>query len=77
VQPWNVLDFPPDDGVRDVFRWSRFARPSFLAGAVALVVLTAVAGAGAPGRKAAAAGHEHALGLADSAVRLARTLPTR
>lgn len=70
MQPYNVLDLPADDGVRDPFRWSRLATPSMLAfGTLLVVAVLVVLGTGRDG-DARRSAHAAGMHVVESAHRL-------
>lgn len=76
TEPYNLLDTPVDDGVRDPFRWSRFAEPAFLTiGTLLLLLLIVAAGRPTPAGQARRAAYDaggHVVGEAVLLVRAVR-----
>ena len=68
TEPYNLLDAPVDDSVRDPFRWGRFAEPAFLTtGMLLLIVLVIASGRPSPAGQARRAAYDvggHVIGAA-------------
>jgi len=70
MRVYNVLDYPTDDGIRDPFRWARFAGPWMLAGGLLLVLGVMVASGKSPEGEARRAGFDTAQWVRETAQHL-------